>query len=333
MASALSFKEQVSAISLALRNPNVDLDRVEGRVNALWSKIQATDPDYTRLIACRDQVAAMRSKNLSVNTGESLFFFGIFTLFWNAVSYLLNTIYSYTFCCGSQPEAPKPPAPTPIAAPQQTTPAVDPVRHHIVGPRRRYANPAIPDYTFFRQIDGNGDCFYSSYTVSFLRDFIHSPSKDTFIQTVRNLNVTTCPQEKATVLLVLELLKEEPTKGLLYRMDRDNAVMTHFVKFFRHAAAHYLLEHADDFHTDDTFDMRTYCNLVKTMGKSTMGNYEIVALSQAMGWGPRMIQTDGTVYGYGAIPYMSEGDTAVLFSPSLKAKEEGTGHYDIIYRH
>ena len=109
--------------------------------------------------------------------------------------------------------------------------------------------------------------------------------------------------------------------------------MTHFVKFFRHAAANYLEQNPEDFHTDDTFNMRTYCDLVRRMGKSTMGNYEIVALSHAMGWGPRMIQTDGTVYGYGAIPYMSEGDSAVLFSPSLKAKEEGTGHYDIIYRH
>ncbi len=333
MASALSFKEQVGAISLALHNPNVDLDRVEGRVNALWTKIQATDPDYARLLACRDQVAALRSKNLTINTEESSFFFGIFTLFWNTISYLLSTIYSYAFCCGSQPEAPKPPAAVPGAAPQQNTHAVDQPRHHIVGPRRRFANPAIPDYTFFRQIDGDGNCFYSSYTVSFLRDFINSRSKDTFIQTVHNLNVPSCPEEKATVLRVLELLKEEPTKGRLYQMDRDNTVMTHFVKFFRHAAANYLIENAEDFHTEDTFNMRTYCDLVKRMGKSTMGNYEIVALSQAIGWGPRMIQTDGTVYGYGAIPYMSEGDTAVLFSPSLKAKEEGTGHYDIIYRH
>ena len=73
-----------------------------------------------------------------------------------------------------------------------------------------------------RQIDGNGDCFYSSYTVSFLKDFINSPSKNTFIQTVRNLNVPSCPEEKATVLLALELLKEEPTKMRLFQMDRDN---------------------------------------------------------------------------------------------------------------
>ena len=109
MASALSFKEQVGAISLALQNPQVDLDKAEGRVNALWTKIQANDPDYARLIACRDQVAALRSRNLAVNTEESLFFCGIFTLFWNALSYLLSTIYSYVFFCGSQPEAPKPP--------------------------------------------------------------------------------------------------------------------------------------------------------------------------------------------------------------------------------
>ncbi len=323
MTSALSFKEQVSALSLAVQNPHVDIEKVEDRIHALMTRALPADPDYPNLIACRDRAAGLRERNLTVVSAQSTScLWKIATVFWNALSYLFNTFYSY-LCCA------QPSAQTPVQAPvAQPSPA--PLPPPVVGPKQPHHNPRTPDYRALRAAAPDGNCFYTSYTISFLEDFLVSGTKDTFIQTVRNLQLPDCPQEKESVLRTLEHLKESPTDAELLQTFLDNAAMTRFVKFFRCAAAYHIEQNRADLPLDTAFDLHIYCRRLRTMGTPTMDHYEIVHLSRAVGWGPRIIQPDGAVYNEGAIPFMSGGNTALYFSPHA-TKQEEAGHYDVLY--